>query len=62
MWEYLASRRPELKVVSLIHPENTRSIRLATSFGATRVDRVTGWGRVYDRYIWPAGNKPSTER
>jgi hypothetical protein len=53
VWAYLRSRRPDLLVVSLIHPENTRSIRLATSFGATIVDRITSWDRPYDRYVWP---------
>jgi ribosomal-protein-alanine N-acetyltransferase len=54
MWDYLRSRRPELRIVSLIHPDNTRSIRLATSFGVTLVDRVTTWERAYDRYAWPS--------
>jgi ribosomal-protein-alanine N-acetyltransferase len=62
VWNYLRASRPDLLVVSLIHPENTRSIRLATSFGATIVDRITSWDRPYDRYVWPAGNKPSTDR
>jgi len=62
MWEYLSTRRPTLTIVSLIHPDNARSIRVATSFGATRVDRVKSWDRAYDRYAWPAGNKPSMER
>jgi RimJ/RimL family protein N-acetyltransferase len=62
MWNYLSSKRPALTIVSLIHPDNARSIRLATSFGATRVDRVKSWDRDYDRYAWPAGNKPSIER
>jgi RimJ/RimL family protein N-acetyltransferase len=62
MWNYLSSRRPNLRIVSLIHPENARSIRLASSFGVTRVDRVNYVGRIYDRYAWPAGNNPSTDR
>jgi ribosomal-protein-alanine N-acetyltransferase len=60
--DYVRARRPDLFVVSLIHPENTRSVRLATSFGASIVDRITSWDRPFDRYVWPAGNKPSIER
>jgi RimJ/RimL family protein N-acetyltransferase len=62
MWNYFSSRRPGLQIVSLIHPDNTRSIRLASSFGVKRVDRINYVGRIYDRYVWPAGNKPSMER
>jgi len=62
MWNYLSSRRPGLRVVSLIHPENTRSIRLATSFGVQLVDRVKSWERDYDRYVWPDGKSPSIDR
>ena len=64
VWSYLRSKRPDLLVVSLIHPENTRSIRLATNFGARIVDRITSWDRPYDRYEWPAqpGKSPSIER
>ncbi len=60
--EYLRARRPELRLVSLIHPENTRSLRLASSFGVSLVDRVMYSGLPYDRYAWPAGNSPSIER
>lgn len=62
MRNYLSSRRPTLNVVSLIHPDNTRSIRLASSFGVKRVDRINYVGRIYDRYVWPAGNSPSIDR
>jgi ribosomal-protein-alanine N-acetyltransferase len=62
MWNYLSARRPNLRIVSLIHPENVRSIRLASSFGVKRVDRIDYVGRIYDRYAWPVGNKPSIER
>lgn len=62
MWDYLSARRPELRIVSLIHPANTRSIRLATSFGVTLIDRVKSWDRDYDRYVWPAGKSPSIDK
>ena len=62
MWNYLSTRRPDLRVISLIHPDNARSLRLATSFGVTLVDRIMTWGRPFDRYAWPAGNSPSIDR
>jgi RimJ/RimL family protein N-acetyltransferase len=62
MWGYLAAKRPDLRIVSLIHPANTRSIRLATPFGVTLVDRVKIWDRDYDRYAWLAGKSPSIDR
>ncbi len=62
MWNYISTRRPGPRVVSLIHPDNARSIRLATSFGVRLVDRVTSWERPFDRYAWPAGKSPSMER
>lgn len=62
MWNYVSSRRPGMKIVSLIHPENVRSIRLATSFGVQLVDRVKSWDRDYDRYAWPAGKSPSIDK
>ena len=62
MWTYLRTKRPDLRLVSLIHPENTRSIRVASSFGVTRVDRVIYSALPYDRYAWPAGNSPSIDK
>ena len=54
MWSYLRARRPNMRIVSLIHPDNARSIRLAASFGVSLVDRVTIWNREFDRYAWPS--------
>jgi ribosomal-protein-alanine N-acetyltransferase len=62
MRDYLVSRRPELRLVSLIHPDNARSIKLATDFGVMLVDRIIYLERPYDRYAWPAGKSPSTDR
>lgn len=66
MWTYVSTRRPDLRVVSLIHPDNARSIRLASSFGVKRVDRISyvvaGGLRVFDRYVWPVGNSPSIDK
>ena len=54
VWQYTVSRRAGVELVSLIHPDNARSIRLATSFGAARVDRLNCFGRPFDRYTWPS--------
>lgn len=62
VWTYTTTNRPDERVVSLIHPDNTRSRKLAGRFGVTLVDRVTLWDRLFDRYAWPTGNSPSTDR
>jgi [ribosomal protein S5]-alanine N-acetyltransferase len=48
--------RDELKlprVVSLIHPENVRSLRVAQRFGVLREDVVEVKSRLFDRFAWP---------
>jgi RimJ/RimL family protein N-acetyltransferase len=62
VWSYVQRHRAGERVVSLIHPDNTRSRKLAGRFGVALVDRVTLWDRLFDRYAWPAGNSPSTDR
>jgi RimJ/RimL family protein N-acetyltransferase len=41
------------RVVSLIHPENFRSLRLAQRFGVQREDVVEVRSRLFDRFAWP---------
>lgn len=41
------------RVISLIHPENVRSLRLAQRFGAQREDAVEVRSLLYDRFVWP---------
>lgn len=41
------------RVVSLIHPENARSLRVAQRFGVQREDTVEVLSRLYDRFAWP---------
>ena len=60
--EYATLKRLNDRLVSLIHGDNLPSRRLAERFGATPLDRVSLWGRVFDRYVWPAVKSPSTER
>src|SRR4051812_24217220 len=53
VYEYTRRTRPKATIVSLIRPENERSKRVAQRFGVTYVDQVSGWGKTYDRYVWP---------
>lgn len=41
------------RVVSLIHPENGRSLRVVQRFGAQREDTVEVLSGLYDRFVWP---------
>ena len=41
------------RVISLIHPENIRSLRVAQRFGAQREDVVEVLSRPFDRLAWP---------
>jgi len=41
------------RVVSLIHPENVRSLRLAQRFGVQREDIVEVRSRPFVRFVWP---------
>lgn len=52
LWQYTSTKWTAHRVVSLIHPDNARSIKLATTFGARLLDRVTLWDRPFDRYTW----------
>lgn len=45
------------RVVSLIHPENVRSLRLAHRFGVQREDAVEVSSRVLDRFAWPIASR-----
>jgi RimJ/RimL family protein N-acetyltransferase len=42
------------RVVSIIHPDNRRSLRVARRFGLQREDTVEVMGHPRDRYVWPA--------
>lgn len=43
------------RVVSLIHSDNLRSLRLEQRFGLRREDSVEVMARGFDRYVWPSG-------
>jgi RimJ/RimL family protein N-acetyltransferase len=40
-------------VISLIHPQNVRSLRVAQRFGVQREDVVEVLLRPFDRFLWP---------
>jgi [ribosomal protein S5]-alanine N-acetyltransferase len=50
------------RVVSLIHPENIRSLRVAQRFGVQREDAVEVLSRLYDRFVWPIPAAPIASR
>lgn len=41
------------RVISLIHLENVRSLRVAQRFGVRREDVVEVQSRLFDRFVWP---------
>jgi RimJ/RimL family protein N-acetyltransferase len=41
------------RVISLIHPDNVRSLRVAQRFGVQREDSVCLGGSPRERYVWP---------
>lgn len=46
------------RVISVIHPENVRSLRLARRFGVQREDAVEVMSRILDRFVWPISQNP----
>jgi len=42
------------KMMSLIHAENVRSLKLAGRFALRRIDTIEVLSRPFDRYEWPA--------
>jgi len=53
VFEYARNARNLSRVISLIHPDNTRSLRVAQRYGAQREDTVELMGHPRDRYVWP---------
>jgi ribosomal-protein-alanine N-acetyltransferase len=41
------------RIMSLIHPDNARSLKLAARFGAVLDGRVESVGRVLNTFVWP---------
>lgn len=53
VFEYASSRMPFRRIVSVIHPDNTRSIKIAKRCGAWQENTVMLMGREFFRFIWP---------
>jgi [ribosomal protein S5]-alanine N-acetyltransferase len=53
VFEYSRDVLKAPRVVSLIHPENARSLRVAQRFGAQREDVVEVMARRFERLAWP---------
>jgi [ribosomal protein S5]-alanine N-acetyltransferase len=53
VFEYVRDELKLPRVVSLIHPENVRSLRVAERFGVEREDAVEVRSRLLDRFAWP---------
>ena len=53
VFEYARDVLRVSRVISLIHPQNVRSLRLAQRFGVQREDVVEVTGRPFVRFVWP---------
>lgn len=53
VFDYACEVARPSRVVSLIHPENGRSLRVVERFGVQREDTVEVMSRIYDRFVWP---------
>lgn len=56
VFRYATSQLRRVGLISLIHADNVRSLKVASRFGVAREDRVSLWGRSFDRYRWPDGD------
>ena len=55
VFEYASSAMPFRRIVSVIHPDNTRSIKIAMRHGARQENNVMLVGQEFFRFIWPQG-------
>jgi RimJ/RimL family protein N-acetyltransferase len=54
VFEYASSRTPLRRIVSVIHPDNTASVKVAKRCGARQENNVMLMEREFFRFIWPA--------
>ena len=59
VFAYVTGRSDVDRIVSLIHPDNVRSRRVALSFSAAQLDCVRAFGTILDRYVWPTLVSPA---
>ena len=53
VFEYASSTKQFRRIVSVIHPENAASIRIAKKCGARQENNVMQMGEEFFRFIWP---------
>jgi [ribosomal protein S5]-alanine N-acetyltransferase len=53
VFEYASSTMRFRRIVSVIHPDNCRSIRIANRCGARQDNNVLLMGQLFCRFIWP---------
>jgi ribosomal-protein-alanine N-acetyltransferase len=53
VFKYAREVAPIYGIMSLIHPDNARSLKIASRFGAVLDGRVESAGRVLNSFIWP---------
>ncbi|HEY7888221.1 MAG TPA: GNAT family N-acetyltransferase [Steroidobacteraceae bacterium] len=53
VFDYACDKLKLPRVVSLIHPDNVRSLRVAQRFGVQREGMVEVMKRSYGRFVWP---------
>jgi ribosomal-protein-alanine N-acetyltransferase len=55
VFAYAFSTMPFRRIVSVIHPDNTPSMKIAKRCGARQDDNVMLMGQEFCRFIWPGG-------
>jgi [ribosomal protein S5]-alanine N-acetyltransferase len=55
VFEYACSTMPFRRIVSVIHPDNTPSIKIAKRCGERQENNVMQMGQEFFRFIWPGG-------
>ena len=53
VFEYATSRMQIRRIVSVIHPDNTASVKIAKRCGARQEDNVMLMGQECFRFVWP---------
>jgi ribosomal-protein-alanine N-acetyltransferase len=56
VFKYASSTMPFRRIVSVIHPDNTPSIKIAKKCGARQGHNVLQMGQEFYRFIWPRGS------
>jgi RimJ/RimL family protein N-acetyltransferase len=56
VFEYASSTIPFRRIVSVIHPHNTPSIKIAKKCGARHENNVMLMGQEFLRFVWPGGS------